>query len=63
MEDYAAIKPSHLKINEALRLCKDTTDIDVIIDLTKHESPQVRFSLFSQQPYILLIIERGAAFL
>ncbi|KAK3717907.1 hypothetical protein RRG08_053107 [Elysia crispata] len=42
MEDYAAIKPSHLKINEALRLCKDTTDIDVIIDLTKHESPQVR---------------------
>ena len=31
-----------LKQSEALRLCKDTTDIDVIIALTKHEKPVVR---------------------
>ncbi|GFN80709.1 hypothetical protein PoB_000721500 [Plakobranchus ocellatus] len=36
------IRPSQLRPNAALRLCKDTTDIDVIIDLTKHDSPQVR---------------------
>ena len=33
---------SSLSCREALRLCEKTTDIDEIIDLTKHESPQVR---------------------
>ena len=33
---------SHLDWRDALRLCQSTTDIDEIIDLTKHENPQVR---------------------
>ncbi|KAL3848153.1 hypothetical protein ACJMK2_019030 [Sinanodonta woodiana] len=33
---------STIQIKEALRLCSETTDIDVIIDLTRHSSPQVR---------------------
>jgi vesicle coat complex subunit len=33
---------SKLPSNEALRLCKATSDIDVIIDLTHHPNPQVR---------------------
>ncbi|KAK3584658.1 hypothetical protein CHS0354_001237 [Potamilus streckersoni] len=33
---------STLQMKEALRLCAETTDIDVIIDLTKHDNPQVR---------------------
>ena len=33
---------SNLPYKEALRMCKETTDIDMIIDLTKHEHPQVR---------------------
>ncbi|XP_035827795.1 uncharacterized protein LOC101846602 isoform X5 [Aplysia californica] len=40
-DDYKP-KPTELKVNEALRLCRDTTDIDVIIELTKHQHPQVR---------------------
>ncbi|KAK2147214.1 hypothetical protein LSH36_563g00012 [Paralvinella palmiformis] len=31
-----------LSTKEALRLCKNTTDIDMIIDLTHHSDPQVR---------------------
>nr|XP_022294349.1 uncharacterized protein LOC111104616 [Crassostrea virginica]XP_022294564.1 uncharacterized protein LOC111104751 [Crassostrea virginica] len=34
--------PSELSLGSALRLCKETTDIDVIIDLTKHENARVR---------------------
>lgn len=33
---------SNLDWKEALRLCASTTDIDVIVELTKHENPQVR---------------------
>ena len=33
---------SNLEYKEALRLCQSTSDIDTIIDLTKHEHPQVR---------------------
>ncbi len=33
---------SHLDWKEAIRLCQTTTDIDVIIDLTSHDNPQVR---------------------
>ena len=29
-------------VGQAMRLCKSTTDIDTIIDLTKHDSPLVR---------------------
>ncbi|XP_059169870.1 uncharacterized protein LOC131951467 [Physella acuta] len=36
------VKPSTLGVKDALRLCTDTTDIDVIIDLTKHSNPLVR---------------------
>ncbi|BFZ07381.1 hypothetical protein BsWGS_10420 [Bradybaena similaris] len=36
------MKPSQLGYKDALRLCVDTTDIDVIIDLTRHQNPQVR---------------------
>lgn len=31
-----------MKVGEAMRLCKDTTYIDVIIELTKHPDPKVR---------------------
>ena len=31
-----------LKQSEAIRLCRETSDIDVIITLTKHERPDVR---------------------
>ncbi|XP_062586258.1 uncharacterized protein LOC134247873 [Saccostrea cucullata] len=34
--------PSELPVNTAVRLCKETTDIDVIIELTKHENARVR---------------------
>ena len=33
---------STLNSREAMRLCKETTDIDVIVDLTSHPDPQVR---------------------
>ncbi len=33
---------SSLPVNQALRMCKTTTDIDVIIELSKHDNPQVR---------------------
>lgn len=33
---------SSLKQNEAIRLAKDTTDVDVIISLSKHPNPHVR---------------------
>lgn len=36
------ISPSELPLSTALRLCKETTDIDVIIELTKHENARVR---------------------
>ncbi|KAH9503687.1 hypothetical protein Btru_067156 [Bulinus truncatus] len=34
--------PSQLAIKDALRLCVETCDIDVIIELTRHNNPQVR---------------------
>ena len=37
-------RPSDLKVNSALRLCRDTSDIDVIIELTRHAHPAVRQS-------------------
>lgn len=33
---------SRLKVNEASKLAKDTTDINVIIELSKHPNPVVR---------------------
>ena len=33
---------AHEHKHDALKLCETTTDIDVIIDLTKHENAQVR---------------------
>ena len=42
MTEYVRPPPSKLEWREAMRLCKDTTDIDVIIELTHHENPQVR---------------------
>ena len=33
---------SNLEMKEALRLCKETTTIEEIIDLTKHARPEVR---------------------
>ncbi|CAL1542939.1 unnamed protein product [Lymnaea stagnalis] len=41
-DNELTLKPSQLGANDALRLCTDTTDIDIIIDLTRHSSPQVR---------------------
>lgn len=37
-----SLSPSELPLNSAIRLCKETTDIDAIIDLTKHENARVR---------------------
>ena len=34
--------PMLLKRGEALRLCKSTSDIDVVISLSKHSDPLVR---------------------
>lgn len=31
-----------LRVNDASRLAKETTDVDVIIALSKHHDPQVR---------------------
>jgi vesicle coat complex subunit len=33
---------SKLKQSEAIRLAKETTDVNVIIELSKHENPHVR---------------------
>lgn len=33
---------SKLPVTEAMRLCRDTTTIETIIELTKHSHPQVR---------------------
>ena len=33
---------SKLSSKESLRLCHDTEDIDVLVDLTKHEDPTIR---------------------
>ncbi len=33
---------SNMDSKRAIRLCKETTDIDVVIDLTRHEDPTVR---------------------
>lgn len=39
-----AVEPALLGLTEkdALRLCRETTDIDTIVELTKHTSPNVR---------------------
>ena len=38
----SATAMSNLEMKEALRLCKETTTIEEIIDLTKHARPEVR---------------------
>ncbi|XP_046567517.1 uncharacterized protein LOC124275879 [Haliotis rubra] len=37
-----SISLTSISVGEALRMCKATTDIDVIIELSKHDNPQVR---------------------
>ena len=41
-------KMSNLPSKEALRLCKETTDINVIVDLTKHDDPMVGLRISKQ---------------
>lgn len=40
--EFIEKQPSELDYKSAISLCAKTTDIDVIIDLSKHDHPQVR---------------------
>lgn len=42
MSELNEINYNKLKINEATRLAKETTNVDVIIGLSKHPEPLVR---------------------
>ena len=42
MSDFKVLDVSQISAKEALRKCKETTCIEDIIELTKHEDPQVR---------------------
>ena len=46
---------SNLPVHEAMTLCKDTTIIETIIELTKHSDPKVRQRALKVKIFILFL--------